>query len=1584
MLCTGFIVRAQLSADFNSTSVSGCAPLVVTFNDASTGNPTSWLWDLGNGTSSVLQNPAATYFDAGTYSVTLTIKNSQGEDSITKKKFITVYASPEINFNASLLNGCIPLVTNFSDHTAPVSGDIVSWQWDFGDGNLSGIANPHHTYSTAGSYNVSLRVTNSFGCVASKTLPAYISVNPSVKAGFSNSSPATCSVPATVEFANRSTGNGILNYKWNFGDGNISELPNPTHTYTTSGDFTTTLIVANAIGCTDTLIKPGFIIGNKKINFNAPSIVCEGISFDLKNTSTPVPTGTIWDFGDGTASNAMNFSKTFTKAGSYSIKMITDFGDCKDSITKIIQVIAKPSINFSEPTHVSCKAPFTVNFKNTSTDGATYFWDFGDGVTSNVENAIHTYLNPGNYTVKLIVTNASGCTDSLVKNNFVTINAPAVTINNLPQKGCAPLEHTFTASINSVDSVISYQWKFGDGNTSNEIAPKHVYTLPGNYTVTLIFTTAGGCTDSVKVVDGILVGSKPQSSFSANPLNTCANQSVSFTDHSTKNANEWLWFFGDGNNSSSQNPKHQYDDTGYFSITLIAINNGCADTVTLPQYVHVKAPIARFNYSKNCSVFGQVIFTDKSIGADTWFWDFGDGHTSGLQNPVHDYTTPGVYTVALTVTNQETGCSFTHTDNVKIIREIADFKISDAETCKNSPVTFSAVNSIQANIVSYTWRFGDGSSIESADPTINQTYTKAGSYHVTLIIKNVDGCYDSITKSLAVKVNGPTAAFRSTIPGICINNSVNFLDSSQTDGTHAIQQWKWFWGDGSSQNFSSGPFNHTYTSPGNYSASLKVTDSKGCTDSVIKMNTIIVSKPVASFSGDTLSCTSKAIHFFDSSTGPGITYSWNFGDGTTSNLQNPTHLYSSEGNYTVSLSINDIYGCNSFISKTNLVKIANPKANFLLSDSVSSCPPLVVNFTNTSTDYFTWSWDFGDGTSSSLKNPSHFYSSVGTFNVVLTVTGPGGCTSQKTKQIKIDGPTGSFSYKNILGCHPLPTNFKANTEKNVSFIWDFNDGTAIPTADSVVTHVYVTPGNYVPKLILVNESGCRVPLTGEDTIKVFGVLASFHHTGTLICDSGSVQFTSTSVHNDPIVNYLWNFGDGTTSTRQNPSHTYQQPGIFNTSLAVTTQNGCKDILQNPAPVKVNKRPKISITGNDGACIPAVLSFNGNIANPDTSTISWKWELANGNVSTQRNPLAQTYSAPGAYTVKAFAFSSNGCSDTATKIINIYPLPNLKVSANSFVCAGTQSPLQVSGAENYSWSPSTHLSCNNCATPFSRPDSSIKYFVKGTSSKGCVSTDSVTLTVLHPFKLSIGKPDTLCLGKSLQLNAAGTEKYTWYPSTGLNNASIASPVASPVTSTVYQVVGSDSKGCFKDTAYIPIKVYPVPVVSAGMDKTINVGQQTEIIPKISNDVTGVLWTPANGIISRNYPGITVKPIESIEYTVEVKNEGGCKARDKISVFVLCNNANIFVPNTFTPNGDGVNDIFYARGSGVFKIKNLKVFNRWGEIVFERSNFNANDVSAGWDGAYKGKNLQPDVFVYTLEVVCDNNTNLVFKGNIALIR
>lgn len=1581
---SGLTTKAQLSADFTAIPQAGCSPLVVKFTDQSTGSPTQWKWDLGNGTISFLQHPSVTYFNPGQYTIKLVVRNAAGDSSvIIKSQFIEVYAAPSVAFTGNPLTGCFPLPVNFTDQSIAGNGTITQWQWDFGDGTSSNIQNPSHTYTAAGNYNVTLRLVNSLGCIKSLTKSQYIKISSGVHADFSNTNPSSCNPPVTINFQNLSTGTGVLSYQWSFGDGGTAVIPNPSHTYNAPGNYTVRLIVTNSSGCKDTITKSNLInIGTINAAFTGADDVCVNAPLSLTNTSAPAPVNVDWDFGDGTTSTAMNPVKLYSASGSYQIRLIANFGGCLDTAFKTITVLPKPSANFNNTNPLNCKAPHTVNFINLSTGGNIYNWNFGDGNTSTLQNPTHTYTAPGIFDVTLIVTNRNGCSDTILKQGLVKIQAPEVSINNLPVSRCAPLTFTFSSTVNSVDPVVSYEWDFGDGTTSSLPNPTHIFNA-GTYNIQLVITTAGGCTDTARVTPGIIATVKPIPDFIATPRDVCAHMPVIFTDLSTGTITSWLWMFGDGGTSNEQNPTHVYEDTGYFDITLIICNGGCCDTLKFTNYIHINPPIAAFQSNYICSDSKTRTFTDQSIGADEWNWNFGDGTTSTLQNPVHTYTNTGMYIVTLRVRNFTTGCEYTKTEDVNIISEKANFTVSDSVICKYAPVMFTATGNNSANIAAYQWSFGDGSTATTANAT--HSYTQSGKYTVQLIITDILGCTDTLTKLLLIQVDGPVASFSTGQSGSCLLSAVVFTDNSTGDGTHPVTTWIWNYGDGIIDTLTAPPFQHSYASPGIYTVSLKVIDSKGCSDSMITPNAVIISKPVANFSTvDTLSCPTKPIVFNNASTGPGLNYVWHFGDGNTSNSANPTHSYANDGLYTVKLFITDQYGCTDSMIHINYVRIVTPHAGFTMSDSIGTCPPLFISFTNTSQNHTSVNWDFGDGTSTQTDNPSHFYNVPGIYFAKLTITGPGGCTDVYQKRITVRGPQGNFSYGPKTGCNPLTVNFTATTIDRLSFIWDFNDGTTSATTDSIVSYTYTIPGIYVPKMILVDPNGCLVPITGPDTIVVNGVKANFGFVNQNYCDAASISFSDSSLSNDIIASYEWNFGDGTTSTLQNPVHFYAAPGVYTPQLIVTTQSGCTDTLKSTAPVKITASPKAELIKTANGCTPLTVNFNGRLLVPDTSVITWQWNFGNGNTSNLQNPPAQVYTTSGNYPVQLTAANSSGCTAVINTTVDAFIVPVIDAGLDTLVCRGKGTTLSATGAVTYNWSPSTGLSCSTCANPVAKPDTLTKYIVKGTTAQGCSNTDSVLVKVKQPFVMNNSIGDTLCKGSSVRLFASGAFSYTWSPSTGLSNTTSPTPLASPSTTTTYQVIGTDDRACFKDTGYVTVRVYPVPTVEAGADKTINVGQQVDLIPKVSADVSSVIWTPSQSIVQHNFPGVTVKPNETTQYTVEVKNAGGCKTRDNVTVFVICNGANVFIPNTFSPNGDGANDIFYPRGSGLFSIKTLRIFSRWGEVVYEKNNFMPNDVSAGWNGTYKGQNLSPDVYVYMVDIVCDNSSILTLKGNVALIK
>src|SRR4030095_16026801 len=481
-------------------------------------------------------------------------------------------------------------------------------------------------------------------------------------------------------------------------------------------------------------------IGTITSQFDIPDSVCQNQEYNFINTTSPPPASSSWDFGDGTTSADISPVKKYTSPGTYIIRLANHFSGCIDSVSRPVFVKEAPKIDFTAGTTQSCKTPFTVQFTNLTSGSNTYMWDFGDGANSTDINPVHTYTDTGSYTVMLIVASNNGCLDTIVKSQYIQIGKPAITINNLPQTGCVPLTISPSSTIIVSEPIANYLWNFGDGATSSAENPTHTYSSPGAYTVSLIIATASGCTDTVAMTEAGRGGDKPHASFTVNPNDVCAFQPVQFTDNSTGSVDQWLWQFGDGEASTSQNPSHQYQDTGYFSVTLIVWSNTCPDTLKLNNVVHIRPPIAAFAVNRNCGNKFRIDFLNLSIGATAWSWNFGDGTTSTQQNPSHVYSATGNYEVTLTVTNGI--CSNLATQSIQVINELVDFAADNTTVCNGSTVNFTAVNINTASIVSWQWNFGDGR-IGTTPSTASHNYDMPGVYTTSLIITDIHGCSDS-------------------------------------------------------------------------------------------------------------------------------------------------------------------------------------------------------------------------------------------------------------------------------------------------------------------------------------------------------------------------------------------------------------------------------------------------------------------------------------------------------------------------------------------------------------------------------------------------------------------------------------------------------------------------------------------------------------------------------------------------------------------------------------------------------------------------------------------------------------------------
>jgi PKD repeat protein len=1187
---------------------------VVNFRDLSTGSPTSWFWDFGNGATATIQNPSTTYFTPGTYTVKLTVTNARGSNTLTRTQYITVYGKPAINFFTSDSATCFPLRAQFTDlSTASPGTTNSSWLWDFGDGTQSTQQNPLHVYTTTGNYTVNVKITNDKGCYAVLVKQAYIKVAGGVTASFINTQPAVCQPPYNISFTGNSTGPGTLSYFWDFGDGTTSTQLSPVHTYTTPGNYTVAFASTSTDGCSDTVRKVSALdLRNIKTDFSVPDTTCVNGQLNFVNTSTPAPSASFWDFGDGSTSNAINPVKTYPSANTYTVKLYNTYSYCTDSVTKTVTVAARPVAAFKAVDTFKCQPNFAVSFQDQSVGATKWFWEFGDGGTSTQQNPGHTYTDYGSYDVKLTVYNAAGCVDSIRRKTYIVIKRPVISFPSLPVEGCVPFGLSTSASIATGDAVTSYSWDFGDGSPKDANAvPSHVYNAQGAYNISLTITTSTGCTESYSMGSAVTVGRKPVIDFSATPNPVCALQNIQFTDK-TNEATRWFWKFGDGGTSASQNPLYQYSDTGLFDVTLIVTNWGCKDSLTIKDFIRVKPPIALFNYQTNCTNRLQFNFVDSSIGATKWFWDFGDGKTDTVQNPVHIFPAYSTYTVQLTVADDT--CENTIKKTITVVNENPDFTASPNPACRPAIVSFAASSVKTNNLVSYDWDLGLGGFTTTSSPSISTTYSTSGYYSITLVTTDIYGCKDTAYKNNYVHITGPTANFDATNRAGCKGLVTTFNDLSQTDGISPIVSWKFDFGDGTNvAPFTAPPFTHTFANAGTYSVTLTVTDAGGCSSSFTIPDYILTTDPKALFSSaDTLACPGSTVQFSNQSTGLNLVSVWSFGDGNTSNASAPSNIYSNTGLYSVKLKVTDQYNCSDSLTRPDYIKVSRPVASYSVNDSVSSCTPFEVDFTNTSQYYVSSLWDLGGGIST-LKNPIQFYNAPGIYPIQLIVTSPGGCKDTTHGTVHVYDTIGSkVTYTPLDGCKPLSVDLDVFTPGPGDYTWDFGDGVLITNDTVKMHHIYNFFGKFVPKVILTDPAGCIIPISGIDTIRIKGATAKFGVDNKFFCDSGMVTFLDSTTFNDTITGYFWDFGDGATSTSWNASHFYNAPGLYTPTLSLQTENACVDTFRLPNAVKIVQSPLISIGGDSVICVNDVMQHLGVFDRSDTSVVQWSWKFPNGN------------------------------------------------------------------------------------------------------------------------------------------------------------------------------------------------------------------------------------------------------------------------------------------------------------------------------------------------------------------------------------
>lgn len=1061
-------------------------------------------------------------------------------------------------------------------------------------------------------------------------------------------------------------------------------------------------------------------------NFTTDGCVTNPVAFFESNVSTRPIISRHWNFGDATLNTTLNPTHTYPAAGSYNVKysFINDIGCIADTARHTVTLNDPPLANFSVVAPFCAGNP--VNFTNLSTTvpGSTYAWTFGDGGTSTAQNPAYTYATAGTYTATLITTSASGCASFPFSFNVI-INPKPVADFSLPV-ACLPAG---TAQFNDAstpgtgNTITGWAWTFGDGGTSNAQNPLYIYTTPGPFTVSLLVTTNTGCTDT-KTQTLNTVYAEPQAVFTA-PADVCLGSVVNFTDGSNapgSSVTTWSWNFGDGNTSTLQNPTHTYLTAGAFTVTLnvtsaagcATVNNFATSTVnvrTLPT-----AAITSGATASACQNGTGPTLTFTGAGGTapyTFTYTVDNGSGPVAQPPITTVsgnsrtitastTTPGTYRYAL-VSVQEgstAACSQAQTGFVDVlVRPLPGAIITGAtEVCFNttSPdIVFTGSNGTAPYTFNYTINGGPVQTItttagNSAAVAIPTTATGTFTYElVTVTESSANNCTQNFTGLTAtVTVKPPPTATIIGSAEVCLNAATHNITFTGAGGTPPYQFRYRIVGDPTSfytattsavsssvqvpvPTTTAGTFTYQLLSVQEGSASACGQPQSG------SVTTTINPLPTADFTPSSPNCESRAVTFNDISVpnaGNIVTWAWDFGDGNTSNLQNPAHTYSLAGPYTVKLVVTTDKGCVSTAVQKNITVNANPKADF--KPPVACIADVAAQFTdlgNVNPGSVTgWEWDFGDPNAttanpntSTAKNPTHQFTVAGPYTVRQIVISNTGCRDTLIKTFTVnDLPVSNFIIENVGSiCSNQAVTIRDaattafGTITKVEVFWDYlNDPTAkitdaVPASAKTYTYSYPEFGTPASRTFRIRY----VAYTGDNCI------SSFERDVTLLA-TPTLAFAAV-------------------------------PGV------------CSDVTA----FQITQAQLLyTLPGGPGI-------FSGNGVSP-----AGLFDPAAAGV--------------GSHIIRFSYTGTNGCSNFIERTIEVYPDPVVNAGPDKVVLEGGQviltPALNASGpAVTYLWSPIDGLNNPAISSPVASPKDDITYTLTVITDKGCTDDDQVFVKVL---------------------------------------------------------------------------------------------------------------------------------------------------------------------------------------------------------------------------------------------------------------
>ena len=1126
--------------------------------------PIDLTWSFGDGEISEEQNPQHTFPTPGEYEVSLEISNTHCTNSMTHTAFVG--AIPEISASSDITFGCGPLTINFE----ATSDENTSVFWDFGDGQSSNNSNEEHTYingniDTDGTtFIISATATSIAGCVSMDTLE----VSALIGAVASITSLENGCAPLNTSFTNNSE--NAADYSWDFSDGIVSNDFEPVHTFENTSEnisaYSVEFIAIAENGCNDstTVVITTFpeLIIDVTLSQN------EGCApFEVQTPSIENASQITWNFGDDSNdSNTqmvshMYFNETNnTQIFTLSAIGVSEYG-CVDEYSSLINVNPQPVAQFMTNFSEGC-SPFVVNILDNSSQ-ADLDWSYGDGVNAsgfNGEMHQYSFQNLGEETVtreiSLTVTGDGGCVDT--QSVEIDIFPEVISQFSSTQGSCAPFNAMFT---NESTENQTYSWAFGDGVTSEDENPTHIFTNPSSfddadYHVTLNVTSEMGCSHlSTEVITALAT---PAADILLSQSEGCGSfHSTAETMIGDGYNYQWTFNMAPYTYNGSTTPELLFNNPGTYEVQLeVTAANGCSREDS--ESVHVfEIPSVNFSVSDVCHGTPSE-FTDLSTieGTDEiveWIWTFGDGEISNEQSPSYIYNTAGLYNVELEIITDLCSAILNATTYVE---EIPSVIASSDITGGCSPVTVNFAAQINDDS-SILWDFGDNQSSDNSNEEhayLNENVEANGTtFIVTATATSPMGCLSVDTLEISA-LKGVIASITSS------GNGCAPLNTTFTNDSENASEYSWSFSDGDvSIDFEPvHTFDNTSGNIETFPIELIAIAENGCNDTAVVQVTVYP-EMAAQFSSPQASCSPFEVVFTNEST-ENATFEWTFGDGDLSTEINPTHIFDNENTgddetFIVELTVTSEYGCSNHAT-SEIGVLAKPVVDFHVTPVTQTFPntTVAIEVLSTSGSSSSVLWNFGDGNISTNENPGeHTYDTWGVFSISATISNAY-CSDDGLATINILTPIPELAFTGRgKGCAPFTVDFTNLSQYADNYKWHFGDGTTVFSENA--THTFTEAGTYDITLEAVSYDGVLVEEIQYASITVFPRAQSdFSLFPTEVFAPGEpIQFYNLSTEADE---FVWYFGDGESSSDENPTYEYTNAGNYNVTLTANNEWEC--------------------------------------------------------------------------------------------------------------------------------------------------------------------------------------------------------------------------------------------------------------------------------------------------------------------------------------------------------------------------------------------------------------------------------------------